>query len=189
MKAPPPIRLVTGPDVWMETPGKAPPPVYRPGQASSSAGESIGPPGSSSHLPPEGFLPEFRADVAEAAEIVFPPNVESLPPGSMEPALLQEPVTLERDALGPTHDEDEPYNGLDIEVAGACPGLTRSVATKYGGKDEGDGCVAPTLCEKVVKGIESSARVLKAQNKAAELKVELPPKPKGAGRGSGEPPP
>ena len=63
------------------------------------------------------------------------------------------------------------------------------LATKYGGKDEGDGCVAPTLHEKEVKGIESDARAPKAQNKAAELKAELPPKPKGAGRGSGEPPP
>ena len=59
----------------------------------------------------------------------------------------------------------------------------------YGGEDEGDDCVAPTLREKVVKGIESNARVLKAQNKAAELKAKLPRKPKGAGRGSGEPPP
>ncbi len=70
VKAPPPIRLVTGPDVWMDTPGKAPPPVYRPGQASSSAGRNIGLLGSSSRLPREGFLPEFRADVAETAEIV-----------------------------------------------------------------------------------------------------------------------
>jgi len=59
----------------------------------------------------------------------------------------------------------------------------------YGGEDEGDDCVAPTLREKVVKGIESNARVLKAQNKAAELKAKLPRKPKGAGKGSGEPPP
>ncbi len=78
VKAPPPIRLVTGPDVWMDTPGKAPPPVYRPGQASSSAGLNIGLLGSPGHLPQEGFLPEFRVDVAETAEIVLPPNVESL---------------------------------------------------------------------------------------------------------------
>ena len=79
-------------------------------------------------------------------------------------------VAAERDALEPSYD-------------------TRSVTANYGGEDEGDGCVAPTRCEKVVKGIESSARVLKAQNKAAEFNADLPRKPKGAGRGSGEPPP
>ncbi len=43
VKPPPPIRPVTERDVWVDTPGKAPPPVYRPGQASSSAGPNIGP--------------------------------------------------------------------------------------------------------------------------------------------------
>ncbi len=43
MKPPPPIRPAMEPDVWVDTPGKAPPPVYRPGQASSSAGPNIGP--------------------------------------------------------------------------------------------------------------------------------------------------
>ena len=78
-------------------------------------------------------------------------------------------------------------SGSSQEAAGLSP--ARSVAANYGGEDEGDGGVAPTRCEKVVKGIESSARVLKAQNKAAEFKAELPRKPMGAGRGSGEPPP
>ncbi len=45
-----------------------------------SGSQPMAPPllGRPSRIPQEGFLPEFRVDVAEAAEIVLPPNVESL---------------------------------------------------------------------------------------------------------------
>ena len=50
--------------------------------------------------------------------------------------------------------------------------------------------MAPLLREKATQAIESIACVLKAQNKAAELKAKLPRnKPKGAGKGQPEPPP